>query len=92
MTDFAFLYKADIIKKYYSFTRRQLMLGTQKQKTLPLIDDQEKQRRSAAYRNAEASLRIEGFFLRSECKAILEDWKNGLITDQERNKLIRNLP
>jgi len=66
------------------------MLGARKNQSA-LIDDKEKQRRFEALRNAEASLRIEGLFLREESKKILDDWINGLISDQERNRLIRNL-
>lgn len=63
------------------------MLSARKQKPLPLVDDQEKQRRLEAARDAEASLRIEGLFLSDEAKALMNRWVNCEITDEEYEQL-----
>lgn len=55
------------------------------------IDDQEKQRRLEAYRNAEASLRIEGLFLDEETKNVFEMWVAGKISSEEKTKRIQNI-
>ncbi|HMS44219.1 MAG TPA: antitoxin VbhA family protein [Alphaproteobacteria bacterium] len=68
------------------------MLGARKQKPIPpAIDEQEKQRRLEAYRNAEASLRIEGLSLDNETKDVFEMWVDGKITSEEKTKRIREL-
>lgn len=63
------------------------MLGARKQKTIPVVDDQEKQRRFEAARSAEASLRIEGLFLSDDAKALMNRWVNCEITDEELKQL-----
>jgi hypothetical protein len=68
------------------------MLKAKKQNQTPVIDDHKRQLRLEALRKAEASLRIEGLFLEEDSKRILNDWVNGLISDEERNQLIRKLP
>lgn len=64
------------------------MTHTRKQPPLPIIDDQEKQRRFEAARDAEASLRIEGLFLSDEAKALMNRWVNCEITDEEYHKIV----
>ncbi len=67
------------------------MTHTRKQPPLPIIDDQEKQRRLEAYRNAESSLRIEGLFLDGETKKVFEMWVTGKITSEEKSKQIQDI-
>lgn len=59
------------------------MANNRRQNSIPLIDEQEKQRRFEAARDAEASLRISGFFLSEDTKALMNRWVNGEITDEE---------
>ncbi len=66
------------------------MTHTQKQPPLPIIDEQEKQRRLEAASDAEASLRIEGLFISEEDKALSDKWINGEITDEEVEKIIES--
>ncbi len=65
------------------------MLNARKQKPFPVIDEQEKQWRLEAARDAEASLRIAGLFISSESKALSNKWINGEITDEEYEQLSR---
>ncbi len=52
-----------------------------------MINEQEKQRRFEAARDAEASLRIEGLFLSDSDKALMNRWVNCEITDEEYEEL-----
>lgn len=63
------------------------MANTLKPTPLPPMDEKEKQRRLAAARNAEASLRIEGLFLSENDKALMNRWVNCEITDEEYEQL-----
>ena len=63
------------------------MSDARKKKILPTIDEQEKQRRFEAARSAEASLRISGFIISKETKALTDKWVNGEITDEELAQL-----
>ena len=55
------------------------------------INKYEKQRRLEAYRNAEASLRIEGLFLDDQTKNVFEMWVDGSITSEEKTKRIQRI-
>ncbi len=57
----------------------------------PTIEEHEKQRRLEAYRNAVASLRIEGLLLDKATKDVFEMWCAGKITSEEKTKRIRKL-
>lgn len=65
------------------------MANNRRQNSIPLIDEQEKQWRLEAARDAEASLRIAGLFISSESKALSNKWINGEITDEEYEQLSR---
>lgn len=67
------------------------MANTLKPTPLPPMDEKEKQRRLAAARNAEASLRIEGLFLDEETKTVFEMWASGKITSEEKTKRIQEI-